>query len=67
MRIPGFTAEAGLQRTAARWATGEVASAADREAHVVPQFCFTQGNTTTCCYCDAGFCFCHTVHRVQLM
>jgi hypothetical protein len=66
MRIPGFTAEASLQRTAARWVTGEVAPAADREAHVMPQWCITQGNTTTCCYCEGGFCICH-VHRVQLM
>lgn len=68
MRMPGFTAEAGLQQTVASWRTGMADSARRHEALIAPQFCFAHpsGNYYTCCYCAYGYCFC-TVHRVYML
>lgn len=64
-RIPGFTAEAGLQRTSAIWRGGNLIAAPGHEARVEPQFCFASpgGSYYTCCYCADGYCSC-MVHRV---
>ena len=40
VRIPGFTAEAGLQRTSAIWRGGTFFAARGHETGVEPQFCF---------------------------
>lgn len=65
VRIPGFTAEAGLQRTSAIWRGGTFFAARGHETGVEPQFCFASSGSSyyTCCYCAYGYCFC-TVHRV---
>ena len=63
MRMPGFTAEAGLERTLVTWRTG-IMAAGGRGIRIEPQFCFANsgGDYYTCCYCAYGYCSC-TVHR----
>lgn len=70
MTMPGFTAEAGLSRTAALWRTEASAPAADREARVEPQFCICPpgGAYCTCCYCYGDYgctCFTHRLHYLM--
>jgi len=63
MRIPGFTAEASLDRTSQAYLMALTPATADE---VVPQWCYTNPGSrlTTCCYCDSGYCFCYTHHLV---
>ena len=69
MRMPGFTAETALYRTAARWRAEGAAAAGGGELRVTPQYCYTSpgGNYTTCCYCAYGYCFCNTIRHHVLM
>jgi hypothetical protein len=66
MRIPGFTAEAGLHRTATAWRTGGAMAADGLRSRIVPQFCighfgYSGGYYITCCNCFSELgCVCTT-------
>ncbi len=60
MKAPGFTAEAGLQRTTRVWTTGEISAAQDSIVGVVPQFAYCFGHPRygyICCEPFFGVCW----------
>lgn len=61
MRLPGFSAEISLGRSAERYeASGNVILGTT--AQIQPQYCRRQGNTITCTDCSDGYCWTHTIH-----
>ena len=64
MRIPGFTAEASLDRTSQDYLMTLIPATTDK---VVPQWCYSHPDgSSTCCYCYWGYCWCTIIHRVFL-
>ena len=62
MRMPGFTAEASLDRTSQEYLMALMPATADK---VVPQWCHANpGGGFTCCYCYWGYCWCTYHHPV---
>jgi len=65
MQIPGFTAEASLYTTEGRSRRAYFSPSVAASGKVLPQFCFTNGRETSCCYCYGGSCHCKTlIHPV---
>jgi len=64
MRLPGFTAEVSLAKTATDSREAPMAAAGKDGKEVVPQlFCYRQGRTICCWVPYSGF-VCHVIHTV---
>jgi hypothetical protein len=65
MRIPGFSAEMSLDRSAVCYeASGTITL--DAKAQIQPQFCVRRGSTITCTECSDGYCWTHTINLPTL-